>query len=103
MAHVLHQRFAVSSGATRSDIAAALDGIASDDITKKSPITAGVPEAAISFETTDEGRFVTIKVEGHPGEWSKTSERALKSAIEGLDVVGEHVETVGGYDYDPNE
>lgn len=98
MAQHLTHRFAVADGVGRADIAAALESVTGDDLTEKSPVTAGVPEAAITLITEQAGKYVEVRVEGHDGEWSKTSMDAIRSAVLSVDGVRERVATRGGYD-----
>lgn len=98
MAQHLHHRFRVSNGVGRADIAAALGEVTDDDLSQKSPATAGVPEAAITLITEQTGKFAEVRIEGHDGEWSKTSMDAIRSAVLGVDGVHERVETRGGYE-----
>ena len=98
MAQHLHHRFRVSNGVGREDIAAALADVSGDDLTEKSPVTGGVPEAAITLITEQAGKFAEVRIEGHGGEWSKTSMDTIRKAVTSVDGVHEHVAVRGGYE-----
>lgn len=68
-----------------------------DDISKKSPITPGLREVAATIgEDT-----LTLRVQGHSGQWSKTSQEALTDALAEVDGVdGSTIEVEGGFKAD---
>lgn len=79
----------------RQTVRSALDTIEADDLSQKSPVSVGVPEAGIEIGDDE----VTVRIEGHSGDFSKTSEQALTSALAGLhDAAGEPEVVDGGYD-----
>lgn len=80
-------------GVTRADVVDALRSVR-DGISNTSPVSAGFREAAVV--ASDES--LTVRVQGHDGEWSQKSEAALKQAIAGVDGVQSIEVTEGGYD-----
>lgn len=77
----------------RAAVRDALSGLTDDDVTVSSPVTAGGLELAVEV---GEGVLV-VREEGHDGEWSKTSESAVRKAVESVDGVVGLVEKAGGY------
>ena len=96
----LYHRYEADADVDQADIRAELEAIESDDISKSSPITAGVPEAGIALVHENGDTSVLIRVEGHSGSWSKTSETALRRAVQRADGVHEQVDASGGYQPD---
>lgn len=63
-------------------------------VSKQSPITPGAREAAaVVNENT-----AIVRVEGHDGEWSETSQTALVRALESMDGVAAVSVTSGGHE-----
>lgn len=96
MAQDLYHEYSTTGSVSRSDVRDALSGLTDDDITESSPITAGAAEVGV--ETRD--GTVIVRVSGHEGEWSKTSETALRRAVVGVDGVDELTDSDGGYETD---
>lgn len=85
----------VTTEAVRDSLAELTD----DDVSVGSPVSAGVPEAGIGFSTYgDYDRLLNVAVEGHEGDFTKTSHEALEDAIESVEGVGEQVRVEGGYE-----
>jgi hypothetical protein len=103
MAQDLRVRYEVADSLGNRDVLDALAEIGEDDISKKSPVTAGAPEVSTGFYDTDDGRELVIAVSGPSGDWSKTSEQAVTGAVESLDGVGDRVYSSGGYESDDED
>lgn len=84
---------------SKSDVRSSLRGLSDDELTKTSPVTEGGSELAVVVT----GGSVTVREEGHDGEWSKTSETAVRRAVQSVDGVGELVSQTGGYAADDEE
>lgn len=85
---VRHER-----GVSTSHVREAFDTITDEDVSESSPVTAGVPEAGLSPEPGE----IHVRVGGHAGDFTKTSEQALRKALRAIDGV-ESVEVLeGGY------
>lgn len=83
-----------SSTVTRQDIRSALDALTEDDISETSPVTAGCPEAvAVNVEDG-----LLVRCEGHDGDWTRTSERAVLRALKGASGVEDASVVDGGYE-----
>lgn len=98
MAQNLYHEYTASGDVTRPEVREALDGLTDDDISDSSPITEGAEEAAVAVQHTSEGSAVVVTVEGHDGEWTYTSENAVKSAVRSVEGVGDLVDSEGGYE-----
>lgn len=98
MSGKLHHTYATDGDVEQADVRAAVSALADDDLTEKSPVTDGAQEVSVQYEEGDGGMVVGIAVEGHAGEWSKTSEQAIKSAVQSVNGVGELVASEGGYE-----
>lgn len=99
MAGHIHVRVPLKDGAatTRSDVQDQLDTITDDDVSNSSPVSSGVPEASI---VVGDGA-AHVRVEGHDGDFTKTSERALLSALGDVDgAAGSADVAAGGYETD---
>jgi len=96
----LYHRYEADADVSKAAIRAELDTVAEDDISKSSPISAGVPEAGIAVVHEDGDTSVLIRVDGHAGSWSRTSETALRRAVKRADGVHEQVDASGGYQPD---
>lgn len=98
MAQRLYHEYVVDTGVTSRDVRAALEQLTDDDVSQSSPISGGAPEAATVLTGSDGESVIGVRVEGHDGEWTKTSERALKSAVKSVEGVTELVLSEGGYE-----
>jgi len=98
MSGKLRHIYEADSSTEQADVRDAIAALSADDLTEKSPVTAGASEMSIQMRDADDGVEVEIFTEGHPGEWSKTSEEAIKSAVQSVDGVGDLVESEGGYE-----
>lgn len=87
------------SDASYRDFRDEVSALTDDDVSQTSPVTAGGNEVGV-IVTDDE---VTLTVEGHGGEFTKTTESALIEVIE--DVLGEDAEVTveGGYTEDDED
>lgn len=83
---------------TKGDVYAALREIDPTDLSKKSPVTNQIREAYVAVG--DAG--IAVKVEGHDGEWSRSSQNALTHTLAGIGGVdSQSVEVAsGGYESD---
>jgi|APHM01.1.fsa_nt_gi hypothetical protein len=81
--------------ATPGDVRDQLREVTEGDISQTSPITAGVPEAGV-YET--DNHTVHVRVEGHDGQWTLTSERAVCRALEEIHPEVEVSVVEGGYE-----
>jgi len=98
MADHITVHVAGGKGVSHYAVRKSLASVSEDDVSKSSPITAGVPEAGIA--TTDDGN-VRLRVAGHSGSFTKTSERALLAALrDGLPESASVSVEAGGYDSD---
>lgn len=98
MGSYLYHRYATDGSVSAADVRSALNELTDDDLSVSSPVSAGVDEAGTGVETVGGGVFVTVTVDGHDGDWTKTSEQAIKSAVESVEGVHELAESEGGYD-----
>jgi hypothetical protein len=80
----------------RAALCEELSALTDDDVSQSSPITAGAPEAGIAHNRVES--VVTVRVEGHGGDWTKTSMDALTTAVRRVDGVLDVSVTDGGYD-----
>lgn len=87
-----------ADGVSRRDVRAALEGLTDDDLSVSSPISPGGREAGVAIEDGD----VVVRVEGHDGDWTRKSTRAVVSAVESVDGVVESAGVDGGYN-DPGD
>jgi len=97
MAQDIHLTFDAEDGVEYSDVMDAAHELTEDDISEKSPVSAGAPEVGVEF-SEDDGRVLHVRVEGHSGDWSKTSQNALIGAVESVDGVENGSVESGGYD-----
>lgn len=81
-------------GASKRDIRSALEGLADDDLSASSPISAGGREAAVVVD----GDVAFVKVVGHDGDWTKKSTAAVTGAVEDVAGVVSVAEVEGGYE-----
>lgn len=96
MASRLYHRYSTERGVQKPAVRNALSLLTNDDVSVGSPISAGASEVAIVIEDGD----VVVRVEGHDGDWTRTSEETLRKVIEGVDGVNELVESKGGFETD---
>lgn len=80
---------------TVADVREALSQLDDDDLSASSPVSAGVPEAGIEVDTAGNAH---VRVEGWEGDFTRTSERALSSALSALDTAGGVAVVSGGYE-----
>lgn len=78
----------------------ALRAVDGEDLSVSSPVSAGVPEAGVS--PGDDGSVLVV-VEGHDGDFTKTSERALKRALADVPFSVDVEVVDGGYEPDDEE
>lgn len=97
MADDLYHRYSTSAPVTSAHVRTELQHVTDDDVSKSSPIMGGVPEAGVAIGGDGEDQTVVVRVEGHAGEWTKTSEQALRRAVKRVEGVEELVESDGGY------
>lgn len=83
---------------TVGDVRAELRTITDGDLTEKSPVTAGIGEAGVTIDESDSGLHLNLRVEGHEGEWSKTSMDAVTRAVGRVGGVEDVTVTDGGYE-----
>jgi hypothetical protein len=98
MASDLYHRYATDSPVNGVDVRRALSELTEDDLSNKSPITPSATNVAVSPSSANEDGAVVVRVRGHGGEWSKTSETALRRAVKSVDGITELVEKDGGYE-----
>lgn len=99
MADHIHLKAQIFNDADVSvgDVRAALSELSDDDVSESSPVSGGVPEAGIEV---NEGS-VDVRIEGHAGEFTKTSQRALVGVLEEIEGGQNTVEIIdGGYEKD---
>lgn len=82
---------AETDGVDRSTVVEALRSTRTG-ISEQSPVSSGFHEAAV---IADE-KSVTVRVQGHDGEWSKETETTLRSAVGDIDGVDADSITVSG-------
>lgn len=100
MAQELYHQYAANQDVNRRSVRDAVSELDGDDLSVSSPISAGATEVGIDVTgmSDEPGGFVHVTVSGHDGDWTKTSEQALKSAVQSVDGVGELVSSDGGYE-----
>jgi hypothetical protein len=86
-------------GATYTDIREALSNITDDDVSVSSPISDSGSEAAVVVN----GDTAEVRVDGHDGSWTLTSQEGVIAAVEAADGVEECVSVDGGYDPDDED
>lgn len=96
----LYHRYEAERPPVQADVRGALAEIGEDDVSVSSPVSAGAPEVSVGFEYEDGDGYLEVTVEGHEGDWTKTSEQAVQSAVQSADGVGDLVESEGGYEAD---
>jgi len=75
-----------------SAVREAMASLSDDDVSKTSPVTPGGSEVGVTG-----GENVEIHVEGHSGEFTKTTEEALVAAVEAIEGTHNVRVTQGGY------
>lgn len=75
-----------------SAVREAMASLSDDDVSKTSPVTPGGSEVGVTG-----GENVEIRVEGHSGEFTKTTEEALVAAVEAIEGTHNVRVTQGGY------
>lgn len=105
MAQNLYHQYAIATSVGYSDVRGALDKLTDDDVSQSSPLTAGGSEVGIELtgEGEDPGGILHVRVEGHEGEWTKTSEDSLRRAVQSVEGVGELLSSTGGYEQDDDD
>lgn len=93
----LEHAYPYEGDAPRAAVRRALDALEDSDVSKSSPVSGGASELAVTTGEHDGERVVIVREEGHEGEWTKTSERALKAAVKSVPVIDQQVYTEGGY------
>lgn len=76
----------------------ALASLTDDDLSVSSPVTGGVKEAAITTDRTGETPTLSIIVDGHDGDWTQTSEQAIRRRVEGIDGIEGLASSEGGFE-----
>jgi len=94
----LEHAYSFEGTAPRAAVRDALAGLTADDLTEKSPVTAGGTELAVTVGEHDGEEVLLVREEGHGGEWSKTSERAVRTAVKAVDAITDMVASSGGYE-----
>lgn len=94
MASDLYHRYETDGDVSMADVRAALESLSDDDVSVSSPISPGAAGVGTALDEGD----VVIRVEGQGGDWTKTSEDALRRAVSGVNGVSGLVESEGGYD-----
>lgn len=74
----------------------ALAALTDEDLSESSPVSAGAQEVAVDHNQRD--GVVHVRCEGHSGDFTKTSERALTRTVRGVTGVEDASVTDGGYD-----
>jgi len=82
-----------------TDVREALSNLTDDDVSVSSPISAGGTEAAVVVD----GDTIEVRVEGHEGDWTLTSQNGVIAAVEAVDGVEECTSVQGGYDPDDED
>lgn len=95
MGEYLRHEYEAESGVSKAAVRDALSALSEDDVSSSSPVSAGGQELAV--DDTGDGALAVI-CEGHGGDWTKTSEEAVRVAVQSVDGVGDLVGSEGGYD-----
>jgi len=80
---------------TPGHLRAALETVSEDDVSASSPVSEHVPEAGTSVDAGGSGH---VRVEGHGGDFTRTSERALLTALRDHGAIADAEVVAGGYD-----
>jgi hypothetical protein len=97
MGSYLYHRYELSEPVVPQAVMGALSSLTDDDLSVGSPVTGGCNEVGVAKVQEDEERFIVLRVEGHSGDWTKTSEDAIRRRVEGIDGIAGLVESEGGY------
>jgi len=100
MASRLYHEYTVDAGVEQRAVRAALTELTDEDVSVSSPISAGADEVSVQMDYDGDSDVLVLHVEGHGGEWTKTSEQTLRRAVEEVEGVGELVYSEGGYESD---
>jgi len=98
MASRLRLVYEVSEARAVGKVRQALNNLTEDDLSESSPITPGGNEVGLGRVSSDGGPALEIVIEGHDGDWTKTSQEAVKDAAEGVEGIGDLLEHEGGYE-----
>lgn len=96
MASTITIESAVDESFDRGTLREHLDGLTDDDVSVSSPLSAGAPEVGVDYNQPE--RALTLRVGGHGGDFTKTSERALLSLLRDVEGVHDPTVTDGGYE-----
>lgn len=94
MASDLCHRYETDGSVSSAAVRAAIGSLTNDDVSNSSPISAGGGEVGTSFD----GDVLVVRVAGHGGDWTKTSEEALRKKIQSVPGVGDIESSDGGYE-----
>lgn len=86
----------VDDGFDERALRTALAALTDDDLSASSPVSPGAPEVAVDHNSDD--GIVHVRCEGHDGDFTKTTQRALVRTVRGMSGVIEASVTAGGYD-----
>jgi hypothetical protein len=98
MGSYLYHQYEATGSVTNGDVRNALYTLTDDDVSVSSPITGGASEVSVHFENINGTRLVVLTIDGHDGDWTKTSESALTGAVQSVEGVGDLVASEGGYE-----
>lgn len=97
MVESLYHRYEAEPAVSYGTVRAGLHTLNDGDVSASSPVSGGAEEVAVSI-IRHEDTFVDLHVEGHDGDWTKTSEQAVRRAVQRVGAVGDLVESEGGYE-----
>lgn len=98
MGSYLYHRYELEEPVVPQAVMGALASLTDDDLSVGSPVSAGCEEVGVAKLQEDGERYIELRVEGHSGDWTKTSEDAIRRRVEGIDGVGGLAESEGGFD-----
>lgn len=98
MGSYLYHRYATEATVLPQAVQGALASLDDGDLSKGSPVTGGCREVGVGTVEADGPRDIVLRVEGHDGDWTKTSEEAIRRRVEQIDGIGGLVESEGGYE-----
>lgn len=86
---------------SKADVYDALRGIDPADLSTQSPVSNQLPEAFVAIGAGG----IAVKVDGHEGEWSRSTEQAVTRTLAGIDGVDAQSVSVvaGGFESDAVE
>lgn len=101
MASHIHVTASIAEDVTEANVYSALRQVGREQLSQKSPVSAQLREASV---VTHEETLI-LRVEGHDGEWSRTSQDTITDTLAGIDgVEAESVEVIsGGYEQDDGD